>query len=73
MTFLNILVSLLLFFLTVGWLWIMHLTGGPGSGKGTLCAKIVEQFGYSHLSSGELLRKEIKAGSEHGYIVLLFP
>ena len=51
----------------------MHLTGGPGSGKGTLCAKIVEQFGYSHLSSGDLLRKEIKAGSEHGYVLLLFP
>ncbi|CDP12937.1 unnamed protein product [Coffea canephora] len=48
---------------------VVFVLGGPGSGKGTVCAKIVEQFGYSHLSSGELLRKEIKAGSEHGTMI----
>lgn len=41
--------------------------GGPGSGKGTQCANIVEHFGYTHLSAGDLLRAEIKSGSENGY------
>lgn len=41
--------------------------GGPGSGKGTQCANIVENFGYTHLSAGDLLRAEIKSGSENGY------
>lgn len=40
--------------------------GGPGSGKGTQCEKISEQFGYTHLSSGDLLREEVKSGSERG-------
>lgn len=42
-------------------------TGGPGSGKGTQCAYIVEHYGYTHLSAGDLLRAEIKSGSENGY------
>lgn len=47
--------------------------GGPGSGKGTQCANIVEHFGYTHLSAGDLLRAEIKSGSENGYgIVLIY-
>lgn len=46
-------------------------TGGPGSGKGTQCANIVEQFGYTHLSAGDLLRAEIKSGSENGYNLFL--
>lgn len=41
--------------------------GGPGSGKGTQCANIVEHFGFTHLSAGDLLRAEIKSGSENGY------
>ena len=42
------------------------LTGGPSSGKGTLCANIVEHFGFTHLSAGDLLWAEIKSGSEMG-------
>lgn len=42
------------------------LPGGPGSGKGTQCAKIVETFGFKHLSAGDLLRKEIASDSEYG-------
>lgn len=45
--------------------------GGPGSGKGTQCAYIVEHFGYTHLSAGDLLRAEIKSGSENGYALKL--
>jgi len=37
---------------------IMFVLGGPGAGKGTQCAKIVEQFGHVHLSAGDLLRAE---------------
>lgn len=40
--------------------------GGPGSGKGTQCDFIVRDFGYLHLSSGDLLRDEVKNGTEIG-------
>lgn len=42
------------------------LSGGPGSGKGTQCEKIVAKYGYTHLSSGDLLRAEVSSGSERG-------
>lgn len=45
---------------------VIFVLGGPGSGKGTQCAKIVEKFGYTHLSSGDLLRDEVASGSERG-------
>ncbi|KAG6749219.1 hypothetical protein POTOM_046262 [Populus tomentosa] len=45
---------------------VVFVLGGPGSGKGTQCANIVEHFGYTHLSAGDLLRAEIKSGSENG-------
>lgn len=41
-------------------------SGGPGSGKGTQCEKIVEKYGYTHLSSGDLLRAEVESGSDLG-------
>ena len=34
--------------------------GPPGSGKGTQCAKLVEEFGYTHISTGDLMRVEMK-------------
>jgi adenylate kinase (isozyme 1 subfamily) len=40
--------------------------GGPGSGKGTQCEKLVRDRGYVHLSAGDLLRDEVKSGSELG-------
>ncbi len=42
--------------------------GAPGSGKGTQSEKLIEKYGLYHISTGELLRKEIKAGSELGKI-----
>ena len=42
------------------------VAGGPGSGKGSQCDNIVAKFGYTHLSSGELLRTEVLSGSEKG-------
>jgi adenylate kinase len=35
------------------------LFGPPGSGKGTQSEKIVQKFGLKHLSTGDLLRKEL--------------
>lgn len=40
------------------------MLGGPGSGKGTNCARIVSDFGYVHLSAGDLLRAERATGSD---------
>lgn len=45
---------------------IIWVLGGPGSGKGTQCVKIVEKFGYTHISSGDLLRAEVASGSDLG-------
>merc|ERR1712173_524439 len=45
---------------------IVFVVGGPGCGKGTQCEKIVEKYGYCHLSSGDLLRAEVASGSETG-------
>ena len=44
----------------------MFVLGGPGSGKGTQCALIKAKYGYTHLSSGDLLRDEVKSGSQLG-------
>ncbi len=40
--------------------------GPPGSGKGTQSEKIIEKYKLKHLSTGDLLRKEKKSGSELG-------
>merc|ERR1712142_586671 len=45
---------------------IVFIVGGPGSGKGTQCDRIVQKYGYCHLSSGDLLRAEVASGSERG-------
>ncbi len=42
------------------------LLGAPGSGKGTQAALLVEELGLPHISTGELLRSAVKAGSELG-------
>ncbi|XP_053138187.1 adenylate kinase isoenzyme 1 isoform X2 [Hemicordylus capensis] len=45
---------------------IIFVVGGPGSGKGTQCERIVAKYGYTHLSTGDLLRAEVGSGSERG-------
>lgn len=42
------------------------LLGAPGSGKGTQAERIVEQYGICHISTGDLLRGEVAAGTELG-------
>ncbi|KAH3756823.1 adenylate kinase [Pelomyxa schiedti] len=48
---------------------VVFILGGPGSGKGTLCAKIVSTYGFVHLSAGDLLRAESKSGSPEGAMI----
>lgn len=44
---------------------VIMILGGPGSGKGTVCAKLKENHNMIHLSTGELLREEVdKKGPE---------
>ena len=40
--------------------------GAPGSGKGTQSERIVEKYGINHISTGDVLRAEIKNGPELG-------
>jgi len=45
---------------------VIFVLGGPGCGKGTQCAQIVDRYGFTHLSSGDLLRDEVQSGSSRG-------
>lgn len=48
------------------------LCGAPGCGKGTQSDFIVEKYGLTHLSTGDLMRKEIASGSELGKTILSY-
>ena len=40
--------------------------GAPGSGKGTQSDMMIEKYGLNHISTGDVLRAEIKKGTELG-------
>ena len=46
--------------------FVVFVAGGPGCGKGTQCVRIKEEFNLIHLSTGDLMREEVKAGSYLG-------
>ena len=48
---------------------VIFVLGGPGSGKGTQCETLVQEFGMVHLSAGDLLRAHVKSGGTEGEMV----
>jgi len=49
---------------------VIFVLGGPGAGKGTQCDKLVQEFGFCHLSAGDLLRAEQhREGSTYGSLI----
>lgn len=48
---------------------VVFVLGGPGAGKGTQCAKLVENFGFVHLSAGDCLRAARDSGSADGQLI----
>ena len=38
--------------------------GAPGSGKGTQSELMIKKYGFGHISTGDVLRSEIKNGTE---------
>lgn len=40
--------------------------GAPGSGKGTQSDLIIKKYGLGHISTGDVLRGEMKKGSDYG-------
>ena len=45
---------------------IIVLLGAPGAGKGTLAGALKDQLGVHHVSTGDLIRAEIKGGTAIG-------
>ncbi|MFM8284505.1 MAG: adenylate kinase [Planctomycetaceae bacterium] len=43
------------------------LIGPPGAGKGTQCARLIDLLGVPHLSTGEMLREAVRAGTNEGH------
>jgi len=49
---------------------VVYILGGPGSGKGTQSAHLVQDYGFTHMSAGDLLRAEQdREGSEYGQMI----
>lgn len=49
---------------------VIFVLGGPGAGKGTQCGNLVRDYGFVHLSAGDLLRAEQeRPGSDFGELI----
>lgn len=49
---------------------VIFVLGGPGAGKGTQCARLVQDHQFVHLSAGDLLRAEqTRQGSQYGELI----
>ncbi|CDS08671.1 hypothetical protein LRAMOSA10032 [Lichtheimia ramosa] len=49
---------------------VVFVLGGPGCGKGTQCDLIKQEYGFVHLSAGDLLRAEqSREGSEYSELI----
>jgi adenylate kinase family enzyme len=45
---------------------VVFCLGGPGSGKGTNCSRLAKEFGYNHISVGDILRMEAQKDTPEG-------
>ena len=48
---------------------IIVVTGPQGSGKGTQAKLLAEKYGFTHVSIGDILRREAASGSDKGKII----
>ncbi len=48
---------------------VVFVLGGPGAGKGTMCQLAESQLGWTHLSTGDLLRTERQAGGSTAAVI----
>ena len=44
------------------------IMGPPGGGKGTISKKLIKDFNFHHISTGDMLRAQVRAGSELGTV-----
>ena len=48
---------------------VIFVLGGPGTGKGTMCELAEAQLGWTHLSTGELLREAQQNGDARAAVI----
>ena len=48
---------------------VIFIIGPPGVGKNTQCEKLVKKYNFIHFGAGDLLREEIKKGTEDGKLI----
>ncbi|XP_027764029.1 adenylate kinase isoenzyme 5 isoform X2 [Empidonax traillii] len=48
---------------------IIFVVGGPGSGKGSQCEQLAKKYGFSHLSTADLLQNELLSLSERSKLI----
>ena len=48
---------------------VLFVIGGPGAGKGTQCELLVQKYNLNAISAGDMLRAEVKKGSELGQYI----
>uniref|UniRef100_A0A8C3CY77 Adenylate kinase isoenzyme 5 n=1 Tax=Cairina moschata TaxID=8855 RepID=A0A8C3CY77_CAIMO len=48
---------------------IIFVVGGPGSGKGSQCEQLVKKYGFTHLSTDDLLQNELSSLSERSKLI----
>ena len=59
-------INSVLYILFLKWVCILRPSGGPGCGRGTQCELVQTKTGYTHISTGEILRHEVMSGSSRG-------
>lgn len=42
---------------------ILFIIGGPGSGKGTQCERLIRDYGFEHISVGDVIRENVNGST----------